>query len=85
MSFSLENNRIAAPIDAALMDRLKQIYADMDRAYHRAAGQYGFACDGCPDSCCRSLFYHHTIIEYGYLVEGLKTLDGYFKWRRESE
>jgi Fe-S-cluster containining protein len=66
---------MAAPIDAASMDRLKQIYAAMDRAYHRAAGQYGFACDGCPDSCCRSLFYHHTIIEYGYLVEGLKTLD----------
>jgi len=66
---------LEAPIDAAFFDRLKQIYAAMDLAYDRAAGHYGFACDGCPDSCCRSLFYHHTIMEYGYLVEGLKTLD----------
>ncbi|MBW2470544.1 MAG: hypothetical protein JRE18_00560 [Deltaproteobacteria bacterium] len=66
---------MTAPIDAAFVDRLKQIYAAMDRDYLQAAGHYGFGCDGCPDSCCRSLFYHHTIIEYGYLVEGLKTLD----------
>jgi hypothetical protein len=75
MSFSLEINPLAAPIDVAFMDRLKQIYADMDRAYKRVAGQYDFTCEGCRDSCCLSLFYHHTIIEYGYLMEGLKTLD----------
>ena len=75
MIFPFENNRMAAPVDAAFRDRLKQIYAAMDRAYNRAAGHYGFACDRCRDSCCRSRFYHHTIIEYDYLVEGLKTLN----------
>ena len=75
MSFTLENNRLADPIDAVFIDRLKQIYAAMDRAYNRTAGHYDFACDGCRDSCCRTRFYHHTIIEYGYLIRGLKTLD----------
>jgi Fe-S-cluster containining protein len=75
MTFPLENNRMADPIDIAFLDRLKQIYAAMDRAYNWAAGHYGFACDGCRDSCCRSRFYHHTIIEYDYLIEGLKTLN----------
>jgi Fe-S-cluster containining protein len=75
MVFPFENNRMAASVGAACRDRLKQIYAAMDRAYNRAAGHYGFACDRCRDSCCRSRFYHHTIIEYDYLVEGLKTLN----------
>jgi Fe-S-cluster containining protein len=75
MVFPFENNRMAASVDAACRDRLRQIYAAMDRAYNRAAGHYGFACDRCRDSCCRSRFYHHTIIEYDYLVEGLKTLN----------
>ena len=75
MNLPFRKDIMTAPIDAAFMDRLKQIYAAMDRDYRRAAGHYGFGCDGCPDSCCRSLFYHHTIIEYGYLVEGLETLD----------
>ena len=70
-----EKDRTATPVYAAFLERLKQIYAAMDRAYHRAAGHYGFACDGCRDSCCRSRFYHHTIIEYDYLIKGLKTLN----------
>jgi len=75
MNLPFEKDSIAAPIDAAYIDRLKQIYAAMDRAYNRVAGRYGFACDGCRDSCCRSRFYHHTIIEYDYLIQGLKTLN----------
>ena len=66
---------MAAPIDAAFIDRLKQIYVAMDSAYNRAAGHYGFVCDGCRDNCCHTRFYHHTIIEYAYLVEGLRTLN----------
>lgn len=58
----------------AFVERLKQIYAAMDRAYQQAADAYGFACDGCGDNCCRTRFYHHTMIEYIYLVEGLNTL-----------
>lgn len=75
MILPFEKDMMAAPIDIAFLDRLKQIYAAMDRAYNRAAGHYGFVCDGCRDSCCRSRFYHHTIIEYDYLIEGLKTLN----------
>jgi len=75
MILPFEKNSIAAAVDAAYIDRLKQIYAAMDRAYNRAAGRYSFACDGCRDSCCRSRFYHHTIIEYDYLIQGLKTLN----------
>jgi hypothetical protein len=66
---------ITAPVDAAFVDRLKQIYAAMDIAYNRAADHYGFFCDGCRDNCCRTRFYHHTIIEYAYLIEGFMTLD----------
>jgi len=75
MIFPFEKDLMTAPIDDAFIDRLKQIYAAMDQAYNRAAGHYEFVCDGCRDSCCRSRFYHHTIIEYDYLIEGLKTLN----------
>jgi Fe-S-cluster containining protein len=75
MNLTFETDRVATPIDAHFMDRLKQIYAAMDSAYNRAAGHYGFGCDGCRDSCCRTRFYHHTIIEYAYLIEGFKTLN----------
>jgi Fe-S-cluster containining protein len=56
------------------MDRLKQIYVAMDQAYDAAADHYDFTCDRCRDNCCRTRFYHHTIIEYSYIIEGLKTL-----------
>ena len=75
MILPFEKDSIAAVVDAAFRDRLQQIYTAMDRAYNQAADHYEFSCDGCRDSCCRSRFYHHTIIEYGYLIEGLKTLN----------
>jgi len=74
MIFPFEKDLMTAPIDAAFIERLKQIYADMDRAYHRAADPYGFTCDGCGDNCCRTRFHHHTMIEGVYMLEGLNTL-----------
>ena len=74
MIFPFGKDRMAAPIDAAFIERLKQIYTSMDRAYQQAADPYGFTCDGCRDNCCRTRFYHHTMIEYIYMVEGLNTL-----------
>ena len=56
------------------MDRLKLIFADMDREYRRAAEHYGFDCNGCADICCQTRFYHHTYIEYLLIQEGFKTL-----------
>jgi hypothetical protein len=74
MNLPFEIDRVATAIDAAFRDRLKQIYAAMDGAYNSAAEHYGFVCQGCRDNCCRTHFYHHTIIEYIYLIEGLDTL-----------
>jgi hypothetical protein len=74
MNSAFENVRTASSVCDALIDRLKQIYSAMDSAYHQAADAYGFVCDGCCDNCCRTRFYHHTIIEYIYLIEGFDTL-----------
>ncbi|RZB29613.1 MAG: hypothetical protein SRB1_01893 [Desulfobacteraceae bacterium Eth-SRB1] len=57
------------------LDRLKVIYAAMDKKYHEAADYYGFYCEGCKDNCCRTLFYHYTLLEYFYILEGYGTLE----------
>ena len=67
-------NKYSGSVYTDFIDRLKQIYVAMDQAYNTAAGHYGFACAGCRDNCCRTRFYHHTVIEYTYIIEGLKTL-----------
>lgn len=54
--------------------QLKMVFADMDRAYQSAAAVYAFSCDGCKDNCCRSLFYHHTFLEYCFLLDGFAGL-----------
>ena len=74
MIFPFEKDRTDTPVYAAFIERLKQIYAAMDTAYQQAADPYGFTCDGCKDNCCRTRFYHHTMIEYIYMREGLNTL-----------
>lgn len=74
MDTGFEINRYSGSVYTDFIDRLKQIYAAMDRAYTTAAGHYGFTCDGCRDNCCQTRFYHHTVIEYTYITEGLKTL-----------
>ena len=55
-------------------DRLAEIYGEMDRAYDEVAGLYGFSCTGCVDNCCLTRFYHHTAIEYAYLVRSFTAL-----------
>lgn len=57
-------------ITAPFLERLKILYADMDVAYKAAADHYGFHCDGCTDNCCLTRFYHHTHLEYMYLIQG---------------
>jgi len=56
------------------LDRLAAIFRKMDERYDETAGKYGFICTGCEDSCCRTRFYHHTLIEYFYLMSGLESL-----------
>jgi Fe-S-cluster containining protein len=65
-----------APSDrAAFLGRLRQLFAEMDAAYARAAAAAGFDCRGCEESCCRSVFHHHTFIEALLLREGLRSLE----------
>jgi hypothetical protein len=54
---------------------LKKIYAAMGHKYKEAADYYGFNCTGCLDNCCLTRFYHHTHIEYLYILEGYHALE----------
>ena len=56
-------------------DRLGAIYGEMDVGYDRVAKSYGFECKGCAESCCETRFYHHTLIEYLYLIKGFRLLE----------
>lgn len=55
--------------------QLTALWADMDGGYTAAAEQYGFECRGCADNCCQTRFYHHTLLEYLYLLKGYQQLD----------
>ena len=57
------------------LDKLTAIFRKMDACYDETAAELGFVCTGCEDSCCRTRFYHHTLIEYFYLKSGLEALD----------
>jgi Fe-S-cluster containining protein len=57
-----------------LISRLESLFHDMDKAYTTVARQYGFECNGCKDNCCLTRFYHHTLLEYLFLFEGMRTL-----------
>jgi hypothetical protein len=59
---------------APFLERLRNTYAAMDREYAKAAAYYGFDCSRCQGNCCRTRFYHHTLVEYLFLVEGFKSL-----------
>ncbi|NOZ24665.1 MAG: hypothetical protein GXO94_01010, partial [Nitrospirae bacterium] len=54
--------------------RLFSIYSEIDGAYRKSAEHYGFSCDGCEDNCCRTVFYHYTLVEYFGLLEGFDRL-----------
>ncbi|MBC2711972.1 MAG: hypothetical protein HGJ94_13580 [Desulfosarcina sp.] len=54
---------------------MEALFCEMDRTYAAVADQYGFRCNGCADNCCLTRFYHHTLLEYLYLVEGMGTLE----------
>ena len=54
--------------------QVQHLFNAMDEAYQQTANFYGFYCNGCPENCCRSHFYHHSIIEFLYLKEGFDAL-----------
>jgi len=65
--------------DRALLDtsagKMQDLYGRMGRAYDRAALCYDFSCTGCEESCCEERFYHHTLSEFLYLMQGIQGLD----------
>lgn len=56
------------------LDKLRTIYEAMDQKYKEAADYYGFHCQGCHNNCCLTRFYHYTLLEYLYILEGYNTL-----------
>jgi Fe-S-cluster containining protein len=58
------------------IERVSNLYSLMDKDYSEAAAYYGFSCAGCENNCCEERFYHYTIIEHLYILEGIKSLDG---------
>jgi Fe-S-cluster containining protein len=57
-----------------LVDKLQVLFQEMDRAYTVVAAQYGFVCNGCRENCCLTRFHHHTLLEYLFLLEGIRGL-----------
>jgi Fe-S-cluster containining protein len=74
MCFSFENWKARDCRYPAFSDRLRDLFVAMDREFTRAAAHYGFKCDGCPDNCCQTHFYHYTYLEYMFIQEGLAKL-----------
>ena len=60
---------------STFLNRLQDLFDAMDREYDRAAGHYQFHCDGCRDNCCLTRFYHHTYLEYFYLLGNFEKLE----------
>lgn len=58
----------------AALKRLADLYRRMDEAYTAAAAPIGLSCAGCADSCCETVFRHHTYVEWAGLWAGLSAL-----------
>jgi len=66
---------VEAALPKPFLDGIELLFAGMDQKYRQISDQYGFHCHGCNDNCCRTTFYHHTVLEYLYLLEGFKRLN----------
>jgi Fe-S-cluster containining protein len=72
-------------LPAALRERLQRVWDDMDAAYGKAAAAHGFVCSGCEESCCRTRFHHHTLLEFLYLREGFNRLPAALRERIRAD
>jgi Fe-S-cluster containining protein len=54
-----------------LRHKVIALFEQMDRAYGDVARKAGFVCNGCKDNCCMTRFFHHTLLEYLHLKDGL--------------
>ncbi|MBW1984772.1 MAG: hypothetical protein JRI53_08630 [Deltaproteobacteria bacterium] len=75
MISSIEKIRLRYKKDAHFKKRLEELYRAMDSKYKAAADFYEFACTGCEDNCCFTRFYHHTFVEYFYILDGFEALE----------
>jgi len=64
-----------AKIYRPYLKQLATFFETMDLEYKLAAEAYGFECKGCRDNCCLTRFYHHTLLEYLYLMMGYRDLE----------
>ena len=74
MNPAIETKRTCDKRLTPFMEQLEIIYKKMDEKYDERAAHYGFFCGGCKDNCCFTRFYHHTFVEYLYMIEGFATL-----------
>ena len=65
----------ALVIPPGLHEKISLLYREMEAAYDRMAAEIGLSCSGCPDNCCDSYFFHHTYVEWTYLLHGLRAVD----------
>ncbi|MBF0226981.1 MAG: hypothetical protein HQK76_16175 [Desulfobacterales bacterium] len=56
------------------LKKLEELFKKIDDKYKLIADFYGFTCENCLRNCCLTHFYHHTHIEYYYLISGFKNL-----------
>ncbi len=56
------------------VEKMRDLYGRMGRAYDKSALCYDFSCTGCEENCCEERFYHHTLSEFLCLLQGLQTL-----------
>ena len=66
---------VEATLLKPFLDGIELLFAGMDKKYRQISEQYGFHCLGCKDNCCRTTFYHHTVLEYRYLMQGFERLN----------
>lgn len=74
MNLLIEKIRSSEEKLATFMERIEALYKKMDGKYNRAADFYGFCCGGCEDNCCFTRFYHHTFVEYLYILTAFEML-----------
>ncbi len=60
------------PEQQKILDRLAELYSEMEQAYNAVAAQIGLSCQACSQNCCTSYFQHHTYLEWAYLWRGLQ-------------
>lgn len=61
-----------SPEQEKILDKLGQLYTEMQQAYERVASKLGLSCETCTQNCCTSYFQHHTYLEWAYLWRGLQ-------------